>query len=73
MRILCNNLREIRKSKKITQGQLAEKVGCSQGRIGDYENGRCTIENITLGVALKLANALECTIEELFTTEEQAD
>ncbi|HPY85538.1 helix-turn-helix transcriptional regulator [Ruminococcus sp. XPD3002] len=69
MRIICNNLKEIRKSQKLTQGQLAEMVGCSQGRIGDYESGRCTIENITLGVALKLSNALGCTIEDLFTME----
>jgi putative transcriptional regulator len=73
MRILCNNLREIRKEKKLTQGQLAAMVGCSQGRIGDYESGRCTIENITLGVALKISNALGCTIEDLFTAEEQAE
>ena len=72
MRVLSNNLREIRKSKQLTQGQLAEMVGCSQGIIGDYENGRCTIENITLGVALKISNALDCTIEDLFTTEEQS-
>jgi putative transcriptional regulator len=72
MRIISNNLKEIRKAKKLTQGQLAEMVGCSQGRIGDYESGRCTIENITLGIALKLSNALGCSIEDLFTTEEQA-
>ena len=71
MRIISNNLKEIRKAKKLTQGQLAEIVGCSQGRIGDYESGRCTIENITLGVALKLSNALGCSIEDLFTAEEQ--
>lgn len=69
MRTVCNNLKEIRKSKKITQGQLAEKVGCSQGRIGDYESGRCSIENLTIGVALKIANALGCTIEDLFIAE----
>ena len=73
MRIISNNLKEIRKAKKLTQGQIAEMVGCSQGRIGYYESGRCTIENITLGVALKISNALGCTIEDLFTTEEQAE
>ncbi len=72
MRIISNNLKEIRKAKKLTQGQLAEMVGCSQGRIGDYESGRCTIENITIGIALKLSNALGCSIEDLFTTEEHA-
>ena len=71
MRIISNNLKEIRKAKKLTQGQLAEMVGCSQGRIGDYESGRCTIENITLGIALKLSNALGCSIEDLFTADEQ--
>lgn len=73
MRIISNNLKEIRKAKKLTQGQLAAMVGCSQGRIGDYEIGRCTIENITLGVVLKISNALDCTIEEIFTAEEQAE
>ena len=49
----------------------SKMLECSQGRIGDYESGRCTIENITLGVALKISNALGCTIEDLFTAEEQ--
>ncbi len=51
---------------------LTEMVDYLQGRIGDYKNDRCTIEDITLGVALKISNALDYTIEALFNTEEQA-
>lgn len=73
MRVISNNLKEVRKSKKVTQAQLAEQVGCTQSRIADYETGRYQIDNLTLGLALKLANALECTIEELFTIEATAE
>ena len=40
MRVISNNLKEVRKSKKVTQAQLAEQVGCTQRRIADYETGR---------------------------------
>lgn len=71
MRTISNNLKEIRKSKKITQAQLAQIVGCTQSRIADYETGRYNLENITLGLALRISNALNCSIEELFTIETQ--
>ena len=31
----------------------------SRGRVGDYESGRIPIENMTLGMALKLCDALK--------------
>ncbi|GHM72032.1 hypothetical protein MCC00316_03220 [Bifidobacterium longum subsp. longum] len=31
----------------------------SQGRVGDYESCRIPIENMTLGMALKLCDALK--------------
>lgn len=53
------SLRELRHKRGYTQRQLADKVdGVSNGRIADYESGRLPIENMTLGTALKLCDAL---------------
>lgn len=68
MREIRNNLREIRSNKGIKQSELADRSSCSQGRISDIENGRVAVENITLATALSLANALGCTIDDLFTS-----
>lgn len=35
-----SNLRKIRETMKVSQANLAEKVGCTQGAIGHYESGR---------------------------------
>lgn len=36
---LCNNIREARKRKKLTQKELAKKVGVSHNTISDWESG----------------------------------
>ncbi|MBT1175182.1 helix-turn-helix transcriptional regulator [Bifidobacterium sp. LC6] len=51
-------LRELRLKRGLTQQQLGEKVGMSQGNLGDYETGRRPIENMTLGMSLRLCDAL---------------
>lgn len=36
-------LRELRLKRGMTQRELADKVGISYGRVGDYEKGRYSI------------------------------
>ena len=39
----ATKLKELRIAKKITQKQLAEKIGTEQSRISDWENGKFKI------------------------------
>jgi transcriptional regulator with XRE-family HTH domain len=57
-------LRERRLKKGLTQKQLAEKVGTSEGYICLVENGRHTPPFI---IADKIAEELEIPVEMLFT------
>ncbi len=65
-----NKFRQIRKEKKITQAEIGKRAGWTQSRVADFENGRYSVENITLGNAIALANALGCTLDEVFTINE---
>ncbi len=56
------NLRKRREERKVSQIQLAELVGVSQGLISQYETGICQ-PSVTLGVVI--AKALDVTAEEL--------
>lgn len=60
---LHNRLREARETAGLTQAQLAERVGVSRKTVNTVENGVFVPSTI---VALKLAKAFECTVEELF-------
>lgn len=51
-------LKELRLKRGLTQRELAEKVGVSYGRIGDYEQGRYTVGGMSLDLAIKLCDAL---------------
>lgn len=55
---LATKIRTARLAAGLTQAQLAEAVGTSQGRIGDYENGRHEPRVATLE---KLAAVLKTT------------
>jgi transcriptional regulator with XRE-family HTH domain len=62
-----SNLKKIREEKKLTQIQLSEKSGVNIRMISYYEQGVKDI-NKAQGLTLRaLANALECTIEELLS------
>ena len=56
-------IRELRKSKKVTQDELAEAVGVTRQTIISLENGKY---NASLVLAHKLAQFFETTIEEIF-------
>lgn len=61
--ILKNNLKEIRKEKKLSQAQLAEMVGVSRNTISSIETGQFSP---TAKLALVLCIALDKKFEEMF-------
>lgn len=64
---LKNKLKEYRQVAKLTQTQLAEKVGSSKNTISSIETGQfCP----TAYLAYLLCIALDCKFEELFYFEE---
>jgi putative transcriptional regulator len=60
---LGNRLRELREAKGLTQAQLADLIGVSRKTVNTVENGVFIPSTV---VALKLAGALGCAVEELF-------
>ena len=63
-RKMVNNLRAIRKKAGMTQQELAAKTGLTFQKISTYENTD-DLRNITLWNALRIAEALNCTIEDI--------
>ncbi len=63
-------LREKRLAKDLTLKQLAELSGVHYIKIHQIEMGKIKLENITLRNAVKLAEALGCTPDELLNEEE---
>ncbi|WP_414150869.1 helix-turn-helix transcriptional regulator [Acetobacterium carbinolicum] len=61
--ILKNNLKKIRIESKLTQSQLAERVGVSRNTISSIETGQF---NPTAKLALILGIALDKKFEDLF-------
>jgi len=59
---LSSNLKRIRKDRKLSQSELAEKAGISRVAIGSYENGK-RIPNAS--ILSKLAHALEIDVNNL--------
>jgi DNA-binding XRE family transcriptional regulator len=57
--ILAFQFKELRKSKKLSQTQLAEKLGMEKGQISKIENGKF---NLTLATINKIASALGAKI-----------
>lgn len=58
-----NPLRRARKAKGLTQDQLAEKSRVGQATISELEQGD---KSPTLAVAMRLAEALDASITDLF-------
>ena len=63
LKILGSRIRELRKSKNLTQFELAEKIGLSTNFIGMVERGE---RNTTVDKIFKLAKAFNITMEEFF-------
>lgn len=60
---ITTNLRDWRKSKKISQQELAQMVGVRRETIVHLENNRY---NPSLEMALKIAEIFNCSVEEIF-------
>ena len=68
---LSNNLKLARvKANDITQQQLSEMVGCSRQTINSIEKGKF---NPSIELVLKMARALNTTVEEIFYLEYEDD
>jgi putative transcriptional regulator len=64
---LSNSIKERRAELGLTQAELAERVGVTRKTVNTVENGIFTPSTI---LALKLAEALGITVEQLFWIEE---
>ena len=60
---LLNNLEDIRKSKGLTQQELSIAAEVSRKSINAIENGIYIPSTV---LALKIANTLDCKVEDLF-------
>lgn len=58
-----NRIKETRKSRDLTQKQLAERVGVGRETVANLESGKY---NPSLEVADRIAAALDCHIYEIF-------
>ncbi len=59
-------LREVRKSRGLSQTALAELVKVNQGYVSDLENGNRVP---SFDVLIRLARALKCSLDELVDME----
>ena len=64
---LQNDIKTLRKNKGMTQSELADVIEVSRKTINTIENGVFVPSTV---LALKLANALEVKVEELFWLED---
>ena len=60
---LLNNLEELRKNAGLTQQELSESAEVSRKSINAIENGIYVPSTV---LALKIARALNCSVEDLF-------
>ena len=60
----CENMRDIRKEKGITQVELAENLSVTQSYISQIERGY--IDNPTIKTLMQIADALDADILEFF-------
>ncbi len=67
--IIKNSVRSSRVEKKLTQEELADKVGVTRQTIGLIEK---TKYNPTIALALKLSKVLGKSLDQLFWSEEDA-
>ncbi len=62
------NLKTIRTTCGLSQSQLATKSGINIGLIQKYESGERDINKAQALTVYQLAQALECTVEDLLET-----
>lgn len=62
------NLKKIREASGLSQGKLAEASGVNVRMIQHYEQGVKDINSAAALTVSKLAQALDCTVEDLLET-----
>ena len=65
---LHTRIRELRARDRLSQEELAQKVGVRRETIGNLENGRY---NPSLKLAMDIAQVFGATVEDIFTFEEE--
>jgi putative transcriptional regulator len=65
--MMRNNLKNLRKSRNVSQNDLADALFVSRQTINSVENGKF---DPSLTLAMKLAKYFEASIEEIFTYED---
>ena len=65
---LRTRIRELRARDRLSQEELAQKVGVRRETIGNLENGRY---NPSLKLAMDIAQVFGATVEDIFTFEEE--
>ena len=68
--MITNKIKEYRKNKKMTQGELAIELGVSRKTLSIIESGRVIPK---IDTAYKLSLILDATVEELFYNKEYDD
>lgn len=58
-------LREIRKSRNLTQKELAQKSGVNFRSLQDYEQGHKKLSSASGDILMRLSTVLRCTTEDL--------
>lgn len=61
--LIVDNLKELRKSKKITQEQLAEKLDISRSKVSSWETNR---RDMSITEAIRLANIYDTSLDNMF-------
>ena len=61
---LTTRIREYRLRDRMSQEELAQRVGVRRETIGNLENGKY---NPSLKLAMDIAHVFGCTVEDLFT------
>lgn len=64
---LANRLNQLRSERGLTQAALAELVGVSRKTVNTVENGVFIPSTV---VALRLAKALDCRVEDIFSLDD---
>ena len=65
-----NRIRELRKRSGLSQAELGERLGLSPGQVSHLENGA---RNLTLEWMKRIARALDVSVVDLLTAEDNPD
>lgn len=66
-------LKELRKSRGLSQSQLAEKTGINVRTIQHYEQGSKNFDHARLDTLVKVCIVLNCRLEDVVENEEYID